>query len=636
MARATGCRLVTVSSLLVVLSAGAPIVDAAERNGGSVARAAKRKALSCRGAKVPVIVGKRKTCRPIAKVLPKPKAVDLRLAYLRQVLRFDPAKAAHGGKRKRARTLQSGFGAAGRRAQRKLLRLLPKALALVDRKRSRGDARSSTTRVSHGPPAAPDVISRPAIASSGCDAGYPLGTGHVGGATVAVLGDNGMYIDAEAGGGLRVRVTFVDCRGTAFHHVPECPTASGSVDAEGEGQFRATIEVWDDETLVSRNSSTFEDRSRAHGEVGADAKLKFIDVEHTQEALIIASGGIVIRGGVTRRARIAMPGGSYDPAGASVRYFGDKISDQSGAAVFANTAAAAIGAYRTAESRWSSFDSGVHCAEAVSSPESNTLKLRKNDSKQLSVYARARADGGRASEARWTLLGPENAEFSPTTSGAAAPTISYRVTNAPLNGFVKVSVRFTSTAGVGEGSWTQPTEQAAVNHIDGTFTYHFEWLGSVLEWTGEASFDRLSPPVQGGAEGAFNLAGGRFTVTASGSGAWPLGAPLCSQSGSENFLLDQSSQFTVIGSGPELTGPPYEYSFGIASSIQPVPMFTITIFDCAPQAAEQAGSYEYPASLGMYTTTPQTSADGLDYSGSETFGEGGASTTQTWSFRGTE
>ena len=95
------CRLLMVLALLALLVAG-PVT-------GTVA---KGKA-TCKGGKVPVTVGKRTTCQPVAKAFPKPQSVDLRLAYLQKALTFDVAKA-HTRKAKRARTLQSGFGAAGR------------------------------------------------------------------------------------------------------------------------------------------------------------------------------------------------------------------------------------------------------------------------------------------------------------------------------------------------------------------------------------------------------------------------------------------------------------------------------------------------------------------------------------------
>ena len=127
--------LVDVAALLLVAPATALATP------GHASDLAKASAGTCKGGKVPVTVGKKTTCKPLAKAIPKPKAIDPRLAYLQQVLKFDPAKAVQGKKRKRARTLQSGFGAAGKRAQKKLLKVLPKALAFIDRKG--GGARSS-------------------------------------------------------------------------------------------------------------------------------------------------------------------------------------------------------------------------------------------------------------------------------------------------------------------------------------------------------------------------------------------------------------------------------------------------------------------------------------------------------------
>ena len=225
-----------------------------------------------------------------------------------------------------------------------------------------------------------------------------------------------------------MKVTFVSCGGVNNFRIPECPTANGSVDATGNGEFRATIEVWEGSRFVSRNSSIFEDKAKVHGEVGPDAKLKFIEVEHSEEMFVVATGGgippIVVRGGVTRTVRIDMPGGKYDPAGARVDFFGaDKIPSDSGASAFASTAESAIRSYRAAEPRWSEFKPPF-CAEPVFTPDSNTLKLSKGKTGQLGIYAKAK-DGGRATAARWTLLSPENASLlrpPPRTPRRASPT----------------------------------------------------------------------------------------------------------------------------------------------------------------------------------------------------------------------
>ena len=191
-------------------------------------------------------------------------------------MKFDPAKMVSGKKRKRAKTLQSGFGAAGKRAQKKLLKVLPKALKFIDRKR--GKARSSR------------LLSAPALASASCSPGEAGPIGHTGGASVGLLGTNGGYIDAPAGGGVRVRITFYSCGGVSNFRIPQCPTADGSVDSGGSGDFSATIEILENGRVASRQSSVFDEKAKAHGEVGADAKLKSIELEHTMEIFIVANG----------------------------------------------------------------------------------------------------------------------------------------------------------------------------------------------------------------------------------------------------------------------------------------------------------------------------------------------------------
>ncbi len=118
-----GCRLLVLAALvLVVATALAP------------GAAAKGKKPSCKGTKVAVKAGKKTTCLPFAKVFPPPQELDTRLVHLQQVLKFDPASAVTGKKRKRVRKLQSSFRTAAQRAQSKLLKVAPKALAFIDRK----------------------------------------------------------------------------------------------------------------------------------------------------------------------------------------------------------------------------------------------------------------------------------------------------------------------------------------------------------------------------------------------------------------------------------------------------------------------------------------------------------------------
>ena len=64
-------RPLVVSALLVLLIAG-PVTGAAGKK------------VHCKGAKVPVTVGKKTTCKPIGKILPKPTKIDPRLGHLQE------------------------------------------------------------------------------------------------------------------------------------------------------------------------------------------------------------------------------------------------------------------------------------------------------------------------------------------------------------------------------------------------------------------------------------------------------------------------------------------------------------------------------------------------------------------------
>lgn len=491
------------------LVAASPSVSVAETPRPEIA---KRGGGACKGNKVAVKVGGRKVCRPFGQVFPRPRAIDLRLAYLRQALRVDPAKLASGKKGKRVRTLQSGFGAAGKRAQKEVLHLLPRALAFFDRKRD--GARGSALR-------------RDATASANCGVGAAGARGTLGGSsTVGMLGNNGLFIETD-GGGLRIRVTFFSCGGVNSFRIPECPTGDGDVVAQtATGDFSATTEVWRGSELVSRNSTRFEDSSKARGKVGKDAKLKHIEVEHEQEVLIVASGGVVVRGGVKRDVKIDMPGGNYDPARAKVKFKGERIGENLGAEGFSRSVAAAIDGYKGAEPRWSSFDRRPLCAKAVFTPPSDTLKLKRGQTGQVSVHAKAQ-DGGTAKEAKWNLLNQVGADLTPAASEAANATFSYTVKQTP-GAFVEVTVKFTSTAGVGEDRWRQPLDALLPSRFTITFSGSASYDSSEVgggggqaHWSGNADLREMPNPYPPGTFphelAMYQLASGSITYSYSGS-----------------------------------------------------------------------------------------------------------------------
>ncbi len=474
------------SSVLVAIVS--IVLLAVPSNFASASAPARSTKASCKGTKVAVKVGRKRSCQPFSKVFPNPKDVDLRLSFLRQTLKLDPAKLAPKKKRKRIHSLQSGFGAAGRRLQKKLLASLPKALAYFDRKR--GGARASS------------LLGRPALASANCGVGPASERGSLGGSTsVTLLGNNGMLIETEAAG-YTIRVSFVSCGGVDRFSVPECPKADGSVDARGTGDFEATTEIRRGSRLESRTSTRFEDSAEVHGEVGADAKLKFIKVKQKQEMRIVSkSVGGIYRGGMQRDIEIRMPGGQYDPASAHATPLGDPVSADFGADAFRKTAAAALNGYRSAEARWSSFDRKPFCAQAVFSPPGDTIKVKPGEKKQLGIYARAQ-DGGRATGARWELLGQSNADFSPGASQDPSPSIQYTVSKTPQGNEVRVTAKFTSTAGVGEDSWKQPIEVGLPERFAATFsgtgTYDETLLGEhnhlSADWSGNAELREMPNP----------------------------------------------------------------------------------------------------------------------------------------------
>jgi hypothetical protein len=597
----SGCRSLVLAAL--VLTAALALAPTAS---------AKGKGVSCNGTKVAVKVGKKTTCRPFAKVFPQPRDLDLRLSYLKQSLEIDPAKLA-GGKKKKKRIRPPE-----RRLRKKVERVLPKALAFFDRKRG-GTAASSS------------LLGGSAFASANCGIGQAGQRGSIGGSSsVGLLGDNGMFIETEAAG-FTIRLTFVSCGGIGSFTVPPCPTSNGSVDAKASGDFKVTIEVWEGSRLVKRNTTSWEDKADVHGEVGPDAQLKFINVSHRQEMFIVATGGIVVRGGLKREIRIDMPAGQYNPASARVTPFGDPVPADFGADAFAKTAAAALGSYRSAEAGWSTFGRS-NCAEPVFAPASNAEKLHRGDQKQVGVYARARADGGRATEARWSLLAPLNAEFSPTSSSDAAPTIAYTVSKAPAGDQVRVTAKVTSTAGVGEKTWTQPIVPPGRNHIVGTFSGEMKGATSVegrteQTWSGTVEFNRLAT-----IEGVdyYTLVSGVITITASGLDGSGLSG--CQQHGS-------NSNKKLPGGGMEVTptngGAPYGYSISVSMPFEPL---NITRIDCNKASQEEGfEGTEYPLTpLYKFSPSGQESSDGITFAGTVDEGSGEFVYVQRWNLHGTE
>ena len=366
----------------------AVIVLAALAAGGTtLASGAARKPVKCKSGQVKVQIGKKKfKCMSFKKVFPAPKAIDIRVAHLQEALRFDPYKR-RGKKGKRVRARPRRVANAEKKANKKFLKVLPDAVALAD-------------RLTKAKPRA--------VASAFCSLPEATPTGETGGVKVTGMsGKNGEGGVMEySPGGVTVRTTYSDCRHGGFS-IPACPTASGVVESgTGTRSFNVTEEIRDGDRVLSRKSYAYEDRYKATGHVGADGKLKDIDVEIKQDVLIVATGGIVQRAHATRPVQVAMPSGLYFvEGGATPTLTGATGALQDGSS-FASLVEGIISSYREAEKGWSSFDHKPYCAEPTFDPESDTVKVKKGQAGTLKIYAKARSDGGKATEARWTLEEP--------------------------------------------------------------------------------------------------------------------------------------------------------------------------------------------------------------------------------------
>jgi hypothetical protein len=267
--------------------------------------------------------------------------------------------------------------------------------------------------------------------------------------------------------------------------------------------------------------------------------------------------------------------GKYSPDQASVAFTGDRVGADMGAAGFARSADAAISSFRAAEPRWSDLGRKPHCAEAEFSPASGSQKLKKGQAGQFGVHAKAR-DGGRATAARWTLLGAENATFNPTSSLDPGPTISYTVSSSPVGDQVKVTVKFTSTAGVGEGSWIQELEDPGFpsgfnSTVSGTADYDANELGPGnsldAEFGGTIALKfSAAPPGPGSPTASYTMQSGSINYSYDGH------VGDCDVSGSASINLATQPDLANFPGLLLIDGSPRQYQYVI-----PMPLFATVV-----------------------------------------------------------
>jgi hypothetical protein len=595
-----------------------------------------KKPVRCKAGQVRVKVGKKKArCRSVKAVLPKPRPVDPRMAFVKTALNLPVPKGHRHGQR-RTKALRRGFGRPGRKAYKRILKALPKALAKVDAK---------------APGRAPLAHAAQAADPCGGD-GVPVGSsttsdGGVILTTDFTTGGMGMTIVFSTAGYSFV-IEYFSSQGCNDFDIPACPTASGAADADADRLDRIRVDIRKDGKLVSSQRSSVRRKTKTHGQTAADALLDFVDVDDVVSMDTVANG-VTVKGKLKRHTHIDMRTNRYDPSQSSASFEGAQALQKSDNDSFAGLAGGIIAVYHSAETNpgrigfgagWAVFDrpdGGNFCIHAVYSPDIGTLKLRRGASGTFSANAIA-SDGGVAADGRWTPTRQNNGSFSPSPASGGAPTIGYHVaSDANPDELLLVSYKITSTGGVVESTWSQDVEDARpILHIRGSLSgSQAQATGagpSVITVTSNLAFDRSGADFGGPANGQYQSPAGSYTLVASGIDG--SGITACHQTGSHTFTVPKGeSWMRVDGSGPSFAAP-YTYTFQVFS----VPRaMTATRVGCPESAKDYEGT---TFQTGLYSpfqpVRAQRSADGKSYVGSEDQTSGGSGIKFSWSLQGTE
>ena len=643
-----------VAAALTVLIATVPATSHADSS--PIAHQAKKKAgkgkrKKCRKGKVQVTLNGRRRCQSLRAALPKPKAADTRLLAVEAALGVDLGKIRD----RRGRRAVSAAKLLGKKKTRTAQRAVKQGLAVLEQLRTRTAlATISSTPVASasarrcGPPTSPELTK--SYKGGGFDAQVQLDQGA---AQIGVdLGEGGVRAEIDLG--------LCDVGGDKFK-AQDCPDAEGQLEASDESLYYVNLRIFKGgELLFSQNVEFSAETKIKPVQVDDDAKLEYFDIEHTYRTSIEVGGSSQAFGPVSMRltyhgqTRVNFPGATYDPTNTDVdvqlRIAGaqadelhevrDMEFDQALKAKreadenFAAAVEKAIGKLEEKEAIWNQPN---RCAKIEFNPAADTLTLKRNQKGSFTARTDAQK-GGAPGSAKWTLLDSQNALVGPGKALANPATFSYTVLNAGKDVIVSATFKSVSRAGVAERKWTQKTEDLeTINHLIGNFSGEIvipTLKGpSVQSWSGGATLDRSAPAVVGGATGPYTLSAGSVTYHLSGQEG--LGVTACQWSGTRVVALPAgagSGSAGVFGAPPDFTAPPYEYSIRIVTP--PLEEITFTRHSCPEGAEEEEGKEVTIPFLVEFNTETQTSADGIDYSGSREEKSGGATITQSWVFKG--
>lgn len=639
---------------MLVSLAVAPALASVDAQGAHAAKAKKhRPKKKCKKNKVSVKINGRARCLSLKAALPKPKAVDPRLAIVKEGLTPEIGHIPDPKDRipPPAETLYRKFDPQALKGMEKAVGI---AINRLDRL---GEARARASNSAHS------------SAESGNSFSATIGGVKIDGrltiaidATQQLVGTAELTETRDQGGGRTVSVTTrmpIRLNHMGFEAKNGgCPSAEGKVDATDsvgitiQTEFRSNNGKQLDEYFIYEVA---DETDPLQGIVADDAKLDQLEIKSIEEVTEKAGGSIfggsIVNGSIVRNTVVNMRTGAYEPHVTVVSvgvvlsgvlriftpFVRPRVAERlkrAADAGFAATVDFEMNKFRELEDGWNTPNKCAKLAYGKAN-ESLTLSLGERGDETVRVDA---VRGGSPAKADWTVTRQENGEFSLANHSDNPTKFHYKVTRAGKGLKVKGTLRATSKAGIAEESWVQKTESQAIEHIEGTFGGELSGatsLGvpSVQKWSGIAKFDRLTPPEGGEASGIFVLTSGNVSIDL--SGIEQSGVTGCHQSGSAQAPL-AGGTITVTGTGPEGTAP---YSYEVNLSM-PFLAIKATRHTC-PEAAQKEGweGTQFETSpLWKLDVKGQESADGLSYVGSvkEAFGPPPFVSTfeENWTFHG--
>jgi hypothetical protein len=438
---------------------------------GHAAAKTKPKPVKCKASQTRVTTKGRVRCVTLPRSRP---LADNDLALFTAVVRRDigPARNRHG---RRAPKFWQGAGGRLKAVRARLLKALPKALAL--------SRRTATARTS---------ASGSAVSCNDLErANVPDQQGSFDGFSVSTSATGEVNMSVSAGSGYRVEVVLAGQMTCSNLDLPQCPMPDGVLEGKDTHSSVVGLRVTKDGALVQSFRTTVRSTQTMRGQVAVDAKLdqmNFKDVARETTTVQVPGATLVLNVGIEGTAVVKMRTGAIENAQVRASF---SVRGGSQADGFAATDRASgeyvqrfprlvneeRDNYRQRETAWQTPGA---CAKVVFAPPTDTTKVPKGIQGTVTPHVEANA-GGTAAKAKWTLSDQEKGTFSPAEVEAPSPAISYTPTGEDKQK-LKAKFRATSTAGVAEDSWQQEIEDRV---------RYFKVTG--LVYTDQLALDGLPP-----------------------------------------------------------------------------------------------------------------------------------------------